>query len=288
MSNSLENQPKTISRLDGSICRWHDLRKSLLFAELSKIAYCGPEQALELIQEIGFTHSEFIEADGAQAYIFSNNTDCVLAFRGTEPQQWNDIRADIRAWPVIAETVGRVHRGFKQEIDDLWPMLENKLLSNKKELWLCGHSLGAAMATICSSRCAFSEINSETLELFTYGSPRVGTKKYVNHCSIAYKRWVNNNDIVARSPPTWLGYRHMGSEIYLNAYGKVRKMTALQRTKDRMRGLIMGLKKGSIDYFSDHSINAYIENIHQAYLESLETSTDINADAHADSDGKIA
>ena len=54
---------------------------------------------------------------------------------------------------VLAETAGRVHRGFKREVDDLWPRLEKALKNNTLPLWFAGHSLGGAMATICASRC---------------------------------------------------------------------------------------------------------------------------------------
>ncbi len=260
----------TFSKLTGPINDWGLLRKSLLFAELSQIAYLDDVMASKAAGQIGFTNAQFVEVDGAQTYLFSNANDLVIACRGTEPHDWNDVKADLNAWPVIAETIGRVHQGFKEEVDDLWPILEKQLIHNTKELWLCGHSLGGAMATICASRCTLSYINSNPLELFTYGSPRVGTKKYVTYCDVRHTRWVNNNDIVVRVPPVWWGYHHVGWEMYLNAYGKIRKMTKYQRLKDRYRGFKMGLKEGKIDHLSDHAITRYVRYIQQAFLESSE------------------
>ena len=117
-----------------------------------------------------------------RAYRFMNKTDIVIACRGTQPNEFNDIRADLRAVPVMAETVGKVHLGFKQEVDDLWPMVcedINRKVNLKKQLWFCGHSLGAAMATIMASRCLHNEELNDPVELHTYGSPRVGWRKYV-------------------------------------------------------------------------------------------------------------
>ena len=51
-----------------------------------------------------------------------------------------------------------------------------------------------------------------------------------------------------------MGYTHHADSCYINAYGKVRDLTTWQRTKDKFRGMWMGLKKGRIDNFSDHSI----------------------------------
>ncbi|MCP4402093.1 MAG: lipase family protein [bacterium] len=262
-----------ISRLDGPINAWGRFRKSLLFAELSGIAYLDETDAAPVVKQIGFPEVEFIEVDGTQAYLLSNDVDLVIACRGTESQEWNDIKADLNAWPVVAETIGRVHRGFKTEVDDLWPRLEARLEHNTKELWLCGHSLGGAMATICATRCKLSYINSNPLELFTYGSPKVGTKAYVTHCRVEHIRWVNNNDIVTRVPPAWMGYYHVGEEMYLNMYGQLRKMNKYQRMKDRWRGFVAGLRENEVDHFTDHAISRYIRYIHQIFLESDEVNS---------------
>jgi triacylglycerol lipase len=89
----------------------------------------------------------------------------------------------------------------------------------------------------------------------------------VNYVAIEAYRWVNNNDIVARMPPAWLGYRHKGQEVYLNAYGHIRKLTWWQRVKDRWRGFVRGLRQGRFDHFADHSIARYIEHIRAAVDE---------------------
>ena len=185
----------------------------------------------------------------------------------------NDVKADINAGYVLAETVGRVHRGFKKEVDDLWPVLEKTLKNNTKNLWFTGHSLGGAMATICAGRCLLAHIDTNPKQIQTFGSPRVGNKRYISHTKINYLRWVNNNDIVTRSPPIWLGYRHTGTEMYLDSEGRLSQLNKIQRSQDRWKGFITGLKNREIDHFSDHSITRYIEYIfnealvqHRRYL----------------------
>jgi hypothetical protein len=56
----------------------------------------------------------------------------------------------------------------------------------------------------------------------------------------------------------------MGQEVYLNAYGEVRRLTAWQRMKDRWRGFLGGLAKWEFDHFTDHSIVRYVEYIDRA------------------------
>jgi triacylglycerol lipase len=244
------------------------LQASLLFAQISRISYLQPHAVDVYIPRLGMRLENFADRDGAQAYIFGNDTDIVVACRGTEPNDWNDVKADVNALMVVAETVGRVHRGFKREVDDLWPELENVIASDKRTLWFTGHSLGGAMATILAGRCFLAHIPATPKGVYTFGAPRVGTKRYINSVEVDLTRWVNNNDIVPRVPPTWLGYRHTGRRLYINTYGKVRTMTKRQRMKDRWRGFFQGLKAGKVDHFSDHAVARYVEHIADAVDEA--------------------
>ncbi|MEM7784287.1 MAG: lipase family protein [Planctomycetota bacterium] len=250
------------SLLDRPISEMSHLRQSLLFAEISMISYLDIEQCNIAAGKIGFTDGKFFNSNGAQAYWFKNKHDSVVVCRGTEANDWNDIEADMNAVTALAETVGKVHRGFKAEVDQIWPHIEKELEANDRPLWFCGHSLGGAMATICAGRATISYIKSEPEGLFTYGSPRVGCRRYANHVKINHSRWVNNNDIVTRVPPAWFGYRHSGAEYYLDRFGNLKDAKGWSRFKDRLKGFLGGLRKGKLDQLSDHSIVEYIDTIH--------------------------
>lgn len=255
------------SVVTGPIAEMSLLRQSLLFAELSYVSYMPRGEAGRFANQMGLDDVRFYDRDGAQAYLFGNQHDSVVVCRGTEPHEWNDIQADLDAVAAVSETVGHVHRGFKREVDDLWPRLEQALLSNERPLWFAGHSLGGAMAAICAGRCKLSHIASNPSGLFTYGAPRVGDRRYVNYVRLNYYRWVNNNDIVTRVPPTWLGYRHAGAEIYLDNRGRVRNLKGWWRFADRWRGFLKGLARFRIDHFSDHNLIGYIEGVWRAIEE---------------------
>ena len=119
------------------------------------------------------------------------------------------------------------------------------------------------MATICAGRCKLSDIAAVPEEVMTFGSPRVGNRRYVRHAGLHHVRWVNNNDIVARVPPTWLRYGHIGERHYMDRHGAHRKFTARQRAEDRWAGFVAGMKSGRFDHFSDHTIVSYVENLKQ-------------------------
>jgi triacylglycerol lipase len=259
------------TKLRGPIRDLTFLQRALLFAELSMISYNDEAEARRAVELIGFEDLTLYDRDGSQAYRFRNQHDCVVACRGTEPNEWNDIRADANAASVLAETAGRVHRGFKTEVDDLWPMLETALTGNEQPLWFCGHSLGGAMATICAGRCFLSHIRSNPQQLFTYGSPRVGNTRYINFVKLDHFRFVNNNDIVTRVPPIMFGYRHAGREVYLDRNGRIRRLGHASRRRDRWQGFLRGLRKWKIDHFSDHSIMRYIDAIAAAVDKERES-----------------
>jgi triacylglycerol lipase len=240
------------------------LEKSLLFAELARASYFCRTIAGQLAEDIGFPETRFYDREGAQAYLFGNETDAVICCRGTEPHEWNDIRADLNAFMDAAETVGRVHRGFRSEVNELWPRLEQALVSNERVLWFAGHSLGGAMTAICAGRCYLSHIKSSPEAVFTYGSPRVGDGRYINHIKLNYYRWVNNNDIVTRVPPRWMGYRHGGIEVYANRRGRVSGVTGLLRVRDRWWGFWRTILKGRVDHFADHLMGEYLWVIDRA------------------------
>ena len=245
---------------------WHmDIKqRSVLFAHLAADAY-GIEEAVKKIAKThSFTKVKFYDNGGAQAYRFESPTDVVIACRGTQPSEFNDLKADLKAFPVPAETTSRVHRGFKNEVDELWPMVRPDVEKVTKNLWFCGHSLGAAMATIMAARCSHDYDLPDPQCLFTYGSPRVGWHTYVDSLKCNHYRWQNNNDIVTRVPLMVMGYKHHGFNMYIGHDGTIDSSGKLQLWKrfiDRMKGMWGGIKQLKIDNFSDHAMAEYIPHI---------------------------
>ena len=233
--------------------------KSYFFAECSRLAYHDGTRAKRHFKQIGFTTYKFFDVEGAQCHIAKNKEVTVIAFRGTEPKEFSDIKADLNAFKGKSRTEGMVHNGFKNEIDKLWADVSVSLQRiGKRKLYICGHSLGAAMATICASR-----LEEHFPQLYTYGSPRVGGKEFVRNCLVDHYRHVNNNDIVTSVPFWIMGFRHHGDLTYINTYGNIRQLTIWQRVKDQWRGRWAAIKKFQLfDGIRDHSMGSY-----SAYLK---------------------
>jgi triacylglycerol lipase len=242
----------------------HFPEQAYLFAKLSEIAYSDDAEAAPKFEELGF-ESTFINVEGSQAYFLKNDTDLVFVCRGTQPTEFADIVADLDARPVASSSgVGFVHRGFKTSVDNVYPTLKviAEQYGKSHTIWCTGHSLGAAMATIVAYRLQRAENLPSPQALFTYGSPRVGDKKYIRgieSTGVLHFRFVNNADIVARVP-LWPFY-HFGGMYYMNHYGHLRAPTAWQVTKDVWRGFLVGLKRKEINFFTNHSITRYAANL---------------------------
>ena len=223
-------------------------------ALLAHMAYLDGKEAKAASKKLGYTGHKFFENDGAQCHAVWNKDVYVLAFRGTQPEELSDVLADLNAIPRGAMTHGLVHSGFRKECDKLW----SDLVAHRKEhegkaFYITGHSLGAAMATIATSR--FEE-TQKVEQLTTFGSPRVGTRKFVKNIETKHMRFVNNNDIVTKVPLALMGYKHHGVLQYINFYGNVRKLTAWQMAKDKWRGWKSGILDGAMDHGMDH----YVKN----------------------------
>lgn len=222
-------------------------------ARLAELAYLDGKEAKNKMKALGYTGHKFFENDGAQCHAVWNKEEYVLAFRGTEPTEISDVLADLNAIPRGAMTHGLVHSGFRGECDKIWDAIveHHGKGHQEKKLWITGHSLGAAMATIATSR--FEE-TQKVEQLTTFGSPRVGTRSFVKHIETKHMRFVNNNDIVTKVPLMLMGYKHHGELKYINFYGNVRKMTPWQMLKDRWRGW----KSGLLDGAKDHGMGNYV------------------------------
>ena len=210
-------------------------------------------------KDLGFTSVKFIDIEGAQAYVLGNKERITVAFRGTEPTEKSDIFADLEATHERG-----FHEGFYEEYEKVQLQVHAevaKLLGRKKRpVYVTGHSLGAAIASI------FCFHYPQAIALYTFGCPRNASWSKAKELTVPHFRCVNNNDVVPKVPPVFLGFKHHGLLHYINFYGNVRKMTWWQRFKDGWRGRRAAWKNGTVfDGVRDHGMDEYCK-----YLEDNE------------------
>jgi triacylglycerol lipase len=233
------------------------MQRALIAAKLSAYAYKSEKAAINAAKKLGFKWVKLISRDGAEVLVAKDRNDLWFAFRGTEPSKLNDVTADLKLIKNAAQAGGKVHSGFQQEVNDLWmdvlaEIEHNDQLKIRKDVYMTGHSLGAAMATIAATRY-------QPHELFTFGSPRVGGSKFIRNIKCSHLRFMNNNDIVCRIPPSWLGFKHHGEMVYFNRFGdKAPKST----WEDKFYGVVNSWKRFKFfDAVVDHGMPNYVKAI---------------------------
>jgi hypothetical protein len=153
-----------------------------------------------------------------QAFLAKNDQFAVLAFRGTEVTKFKDVRIDVLA-SKKSVLDGKVHSGFRIAYESVANDIEEEILKiGDIPLYITGHSLGAALATIATQRLEHNpRIREKIAACYTFGSPRVGNSEYDIEFKSPIYRVVNTTDIVTVIPLLAMGYIHIGDVRYLGA-----------------------------------------------------------------------
>ncbi|MGF1548784.1 MAG: alpha/beta fold hydrolase [Thiotrichales bacterium] len=172
-----------------------------------------------------------------EAAVLTNSRLILVVFRGTEgltsvrdwltngqhlmhncPQDWGDVKA---------------HRGFYNALSSVYQGVRNEVRSRRKnnqKVFLTGHSLGGALATLCAYR--FQKVGGVPVSgVYVFGSPRVGDIGFANAYNNLLKaktyRWVKNLDFASKVP-VYAGaplpatqYYHVGTLNFISQDGKI-------------------------------------------------------------------
>eukprot|EP00884_Botryococcus_braunii_P018330 jgi/Botrbrau1/5180/Bobra.0172s0050.2 len=206
-------------------------KKLLPVANMAKAAYASGEDFRDCTN-VG--HSVFVNRDqkgqkDGQAHVAwrpAINT-LIVAFRGTSSSA--DMFVDARFSPTSASfldsliTGARVHRGFHDQLKDMWEDLEaaiddvREAASQKasvEHIIVTGHSLGGALATIGGPLLA-KKFPKADVRVVTFAAPRAGNEKF----AAAFESLIGtslrfhfNYDPVPCAP---FGYKHVNNCVYL-------------------------------------------------------------------------
>lgn len=209
----------------------------------------------DLVQGMSLEGFEIFSVSNLGAVAVGVKTSEVIfvAIRGTVSLY--DAAIDLRAWRFspYKDRRAKFHKGFYSTIADLrWPLI------SALQKWRCslpvvitGHSLGGAMAAILTSMEEFHYHywyhHNDALSCFTFGMPRYGNTAANIESRYPYHIY-NQDDLVPRFPPAFLGYPGTEAHEY-----------CLQT------GLVPGLRPSSQSIFScrlsQHRMEAYLQNL---------------------------
>lgn len=132
------------------------------------------------------------------------------------------------------EKVFYLHRGFINLYQKVRDRIHVEFLdSGASEIFVMGHSLGGALATICYADFRWHkenkrEYNNIEVHGFASGSPRVlshrkGEAQEFERLCLGLNRLVLEGDIVTHVPMKWFGFRHVSRDIE-EKFGDKRKL----------------------------------------------------------------
>jgi triacylglycerol lipase len=224
---------------------------AVILAALAKAAYADSAAAQVAAASFGLTDFQWIQfskpLEDVYAFVAGGPEYVVIAFRGTDPKDWNNWMTDLQATPARfdwlfqgAAEAGDVHAGFGHALFDAWEKIESALdnvmpkvpagsdpakvaNTTQRTLWLTGHSLGGGLAVLTGA--AFSmwtdQVKRQVNGIYTFGQPRVGLYRFCgNYDHLLHERtfrFVNKKDLVPRIPFRGWDYADIGQMIHFDS-----------------------------------------------------------------------
>jgi len=205
-----------------------NLTNAWWLAEVSTLVYASKDFVRSQFRKAGLPEVKYFENNSTQCYLANNDKFAIVAFRGSEiwkrkeafdlKEMFAELNTNVDIWLTDWQQGGKVHRGFKQALDEVWPDLLPYIrgLHNKGcKIWITGHSLGGALATLFASQY------NNAQGVYTFGSPRVGNKVFKENFEVKIYRFVNNDDIVPWVPPPGK-YVHVGELKFIDSHGIIK------------------------------------------------------------------
>lgn len=264
-------------------------RTAWLMSVMAQLAYLlfenSPDSLKEALLEADFEFTKLFNCSGTQAFLAKRECDkmAILAFRGTQKEDPQDVVTDLKANFYQDENGVKIHDGFYRAFKYVENDIKNAV-DNLKDysLYVTGHSLGGALALI-----ATRALNSDNLAAcYTFGSPKVGNEEFDDDIKPPIYRIVNAYDVVPFSPPTYIfellyllpwqkvrnfaskfiGYDHHGDMRYLSpCKDNFEDLKVIANYNEFLR--LAGLWTHRKESVKHHAINVYCDKLGQWALK---------------------
>ena len=287
-----------------------DLLNAWWLAEMSFLSYAEPAFVEAELRRAGLEPAgPPLNGLSAQAYAALGDGFAVIAFRGTQvfrlgrdplsilDEIAEDFLTDLQI-PLVPARIparGRVHRGFRNALDEIWEPLSDLVARLRRDdpgraLWLTGHSLGGALAILAAARLP------EVQGVYVFGAPHLGDAGFRAALPVRPVRFVHGTDLVTKVPvvglnlPPRIGrkgllpilellgiYRPIGDVVAFNRAGRIVRAAdpdgALAALHNELRRLDIRLqdwvrRQPLVDVI-DHAPNFYAVHLWNLYEKSV-------------------
>lgn len=218
-----------------------DHRLAYFFAKAVDLAYLNADGPAKFKEELGLD-AQLVSVGNTQVYVGGDEKNIVCAFRGSESPTSIDglkdwfltnannllVLPEGRAGTDFAAAgVGaRFHRGFLEALDAVWTpfhaAVDGLFARAERPIWVCGHSLGGALALLAAWRMERAALPVH--QVYTFGAPMVGNAAaaaaFEKQFAGRVFRFIDVKDIVPRLPTISLTsnlYEHCPAEMTLGA-----------------------------------------------------------------------
>lgn len=161
------------------------------------------------------------------ASILADDAKIMIIFKGTNPSDLRHILTDLR-FDWTDGPFGQIHSGFASALAVAWNAIRQSLRefhTNNQRIWLSGHSLGGALATLAAAALLREDPHTPIGGVYTFGQPRVGDETFQHQFNTRLGnrtfRFVHHQDIITRLPPKTFGYHHVGEMKYIDRDGRL-------------------------------------------------------------------
>lgn len=259
------------------IYSWKDIQTCAQIAKLSYDKNAASEKFKCLTFDGSFQNCLNLEgvyfndvASGAEMFILDSPGHMVLGFCGTNGcNDWkHNLAIKQVEFPYVRTNGAFCHEGFFVQYEKLRPQIvkfveEKKTKESDLKILCVGHSLAAALATLCGLDMDHLGYKCDVV---TFGGPRCMDRKLCNVFMERIQnklRVVNDDDIVPSLPSRWR-YKHFEPTIRILDNGEIR--TKERSLLENWRNVFISIFQcchpcTSVESIEDHSMEAYLVEI---------------------------